>query len=120
MTRALLRILAAVALGWAAAAAPACKDDYDCGERSLPGTEGCPCLPGDRCATDLVCAAGMCVSEAPGGDDGGSSSSTGTAGSDTGTAGPGSDTGTAGPGSDTGTAGSGASTGGGSGAGTGG
>ncbi|RMG99672.1 MAG: hypothetical protein D6705_02860 [Deltaproteobacteria bacterium] len=106
MVRRIATLLSGIVLGLLTAGAQGCKDDYDCGERNLPGTLGCPCLPGDRCTTDLVCAAGVCISEAPMATEGASSSE--SAGSDTGTAGEaGSDTGTGGDaGSDTGTAGS--------------
>ncbi len=115
------RWIFALVLGFGAggiAGAPAgCKEER-CGERNLPGTLGCPCLPGERCATDLVCAAGTCISEAPMTTGGaGTDTQGGTQTADTGT---GTGAGTAGPGTaasgagsaGSGTAASGTSTGG--------
>ncbi len=90
-------------------AVSSCRDDYSCGERNLPGTEGCPCLSGDRCVAELVCAGGLCRSEQPGAGTGATTatgSDTGTA-TGTGTAGTATGAGTAGTATGTGTAGTG-------------
>ena len=68
-----------------------CSNEIECGERDLPGTEACPCLPGGQCAADLVCDADICHPRAPDSttpSDGGSP--TGTTDSDTTTDGSGS------------------------------
>ena len=72
----MLRLWIGLVLGFGTAALPGCEEDYECGERNLPGTLECPCLPGGVCAEGLECDGGRCYLESATSSEGGGSTAT--------------------------------------------